>query len=158
MKELITSIIQIIGAVVVTLLILVPGFLYTIGYGIWLKKRGSNWSTLFRFIWRIIDGSLASVAHFLGAFAYALDLLWNVLCGEMIEDFITSKEDTEFTKKNTTVSATVGKLEIDNNLNKTGVLLSKVLNIAFWQSQHAKDAWLYLQARLNLKEQYFNKR
>jgi hypothetical protein len=157
MKEFGTSLLQIIGATLVSLIVLPTGMLYTIGYGIWLKKRGKAWSAIFRYLWRIIDGTLAAVGHFITGFAYALDLLWNVIAGEMIEDLMTAKEDTEFTKKNTTVSATTGKLEIDGDLNKGGKAFSKVLNFAFWQKQHAIDSWLFLQARTELRKKYFEK-
>jgi hypothetical protein len=155
MKEFGTSILQIIGALFVSVFVFPLGFLYTIGYGIWLKKRGNRWTAILRFAWRIIDGMFAALGHFIKGLAYALDLGWNVIGGEMIEDLMTSKEDTEFTKKNVTVSATTGKLEIDGDLNKGGRTFSKVLNFAFWQKQHAKDSWLFLQAREELRKKYF---
>lgn len=148
---------MIFGAIIVSIPVLPLGLIYSIGYGIWLKKRGHRGSAIFRYAWRLIDGMFAALGHIIGEFAYGLDLMWNVIGGEMIEDGITAKEDTEFTKKNISVSASVGKLEIDGDLNKTGKNFSKVLNFAFWQKQHAKDAWLYLKARLDLRSKYYEK-
>ena len=83
--------------------------------------------------------------------------MWNVN-GEIIEDMITAEEDTTFTQKNISVSASTGKLEIDGKLNWFGRLFSKTLNLFFGQKQHAIDAWRYTQARKELKEQYFQPR
>ena len=85
---------------------------------------------------------------------YALDIAWNVN-GEIIEDMITSEEKTTFGQKDLSVSASVGRLEIDGKLNKSGRAFSKVLNVFFWQKQHAIDAWNYTQAKKQLREKYF---
>ena len=63
-----------------------------------------------------------------------------------------------FSKKNISVSATIGKLQVDGDLNKSGLRFSKVLNFAFNQKQHAIDAWNYTVAKKELKEKYFEKR
>jgi hypothetical protein len=89
--------------------------------------------------------------------AYALDMGWNVN-GEILEDMLTAEESTTFTQRDLSVSASVGKLEIDGKLNKSGKMFSKVLNFAFNQKQHAIDAWNYTQAKRALKDLYFEKR
>ena len=79
---------------------------------------------------------------------------WNVN-GEILEDIITSEENTYFSKKNISVSATVGDLEIRNKLNKVGKIFSKLLNFFFKQKQHAVDAWYYTKDKKELKDKYF---
>lgn len=157
MKQFLFALLALIGSAIVTIVYLPLGFLYSIGYGIWLKRRGNQWTALFRYAWRIVDGTFCAFAHIIHwGLAYGLDLLWNVH-GELIEDAVTHEDDTTFGEKDISVSASIGKLEIDGKLNKTGRIFSKVLNFVFWQKQHAKDAWLFLQARIELRKKYFEK-
>lgn len=157
MKELISGIWCLIWAVIVSILMFTIGTVYSVGYGIWLGKKSKKQdrkTAIFRYIYRLVDGFAAAIGHVLYEIAYALDLAWNVN-GEIIEDMVTAKEDTTFTEKNISVSASIGKLEIDDELNKTGKRFSKILNIFFWQKRHAVDAWNYTKARKELKEKYF---
>lgn len=155
MKELGVGILELIGALVVSLILLPIGFIYSFGYSIWLTLTLKKWYAFFLFWWRFIDGIAAAIGYTLHGIAYSLDLSWNVN-GEIIEDVITHKEDTEFSKKNVTVSASTGKLEIEDTLNPRGRWFSKVLNFAFGQKAHAIDAWNYLVALRSLKNNYFN--
>jgi len=155
MKELGIGLLELIGASIVSVLILPIGFIYSLGYSIWLTVVAKKWSAFFLFWWRFIDGICAAIGYVLHSIAYGLDLTWNVN-GELIEDLITHKEDTEFSKKNVTVSATTGKLEIEDKLNPTGKWFSKALNFAFGQKAHAVDSWNYLVALRALKKDYFN--
>ena len=83
--------------------------------------------------------------------------MWNVIGGEMIEDGVAyNKENTEFRKKNVTVSASTGKLEIDGDLKERGKKFSVTLNKVFRQKKHAIDSWNYLEASRKLKKGYFN--
>jgi len=157
MKELFGGIWALIWALLVSVLMFSIGTLYSLGYAIWLSVTLKKWSAFFNFCWRLIDGAAAAVGYMLYEIAYSLDLGWNVN-GEILEDMFTAKEDTEFSKKNISVSATIGKLEVDGDLNKSGLRFSKVLNFAFNQKQHAIDAWHYTQAKNALKEKYFEKR
>lgn len=160
MKELLNGIWVLFCAILVSALMFSFGTLYTLFYGIWFSRRakkGNRWTALFRFLWRILDGMAAAVGYALYEIAYALDLAWNVN-GEIIEDIVTAKEDTEFTKKNVSISESVGKLEIDGDLNKSGKIFTKALNIFFNQKQHAIDAWKFNQAKKELISEYFEKR
>lgn len=155
MKEFGMGILELLGAIIVTILITGFGFAYSLGYSIWLTITLKKWYAFFLFWWKLIDGIFAALGYMLHGIAYGLDLIWNVVAGEMIEDTITAKEDTEFAKKNVTVSASTGKLEIERKLNGTGKKFSKVLNFAFGQKAHAKDSWNYLVGLRKLKGNYF---
>ena len=154
MKELFSGLWALVCAVIVTCLMVPIGILYSLGYSIWLTISLKKWYAFFVFWWHLIDGIAAAIGHFFYETAYSLDLTWNVK-GEILEDLITSEENTTFGQKNITVSATTGKIEIDGKLNRVGRIFSKTLNFFFGQKQHAIDAWNYTQARKAIKEQYF---
>ena len=157
MKELFNGIWSLFWALVVSVLMFSIGTLYSLGYSIWLSVTFKDWKAFFKFWWRLVDGIVAAIGHILYETAYGLDVGWNVN-GEILEDMLTAKEDTTFSQKNLSVSASVGKLEIDGDLNKHGKRFSKVLNFFFNQKQHAIDAWNYTQAKKELKDQFFEKK
>lgn len=156
MKELLSGLITLIGALIITGPILIFGTLYSLCYSIWLTLTLKKWYSFFTFWWRLLDGFAAALGSALHDIAFALDMMWNVN-GEIIEDIITTEENTMFSEKNVTVSASTGKLEIEGKLNKTGIKFSKFLNVVFMQRRHAIDSWEFLQAKIKLKLQYFNK-
>lgn len=154
MKELGTGIVVLIGAILVTVIVYWFLFIYSMFYSVWLTISLKNWKAFFLFWWRLIDGLFAAVGHCLFQIGYALDLSWNVT-GEAVEDFVTHEEKTEFSKKNITLSASIGKLSIDGKLNNFGKKFSSFLNVAFNQKAHAEDSWNYHTARMKLLDEYF---
>ena len=157
MKELLLSIFPLIGAIAVSILVYTIGTVYSFGYSIYMSVTLKKWNSFFIFWWRLIDGYCATIANLIYEIAYALDLGWNVN-GEIIEDMITAEENTTFSNKNISVSASVGKLESEGKLNKFGKFFSKLLSFAFNQRQHALDAWAYTKARMELKSKLFQPR
>lgn len=125
-------------------------------YSIWLTVTLKKWYAFFTFWWRLVDGFAAAIANGIYEMAYMLDLMWNVN-GEILEDMVTTEENTTFTDKDISVSASIGKLQSEGKLNKFGLKFSKLLNFFFGQKQHALDAWSYTQAKKKLKGQYFKK-
>lgn len=156
MKELLSGLITLIGALIVSVFVYSIGTAYSLGYAIWLSITLKKWYAFFIFWWRMLDGFAAAIGNILFEIAYSLDLGWNVN-GEIIEDMITTEENTTFCQKNISVSASVGKLEIDGKLNKFGKKFSKALNIVFGQKRHAIDSWNFLEAKNKLRKGYFNK-
>lgn len=155
MKEFLTAIIILIGSLLISAVILWFLFLYQLGYSIYLSVTLKKWDAFFIFWIKNIDGILAAMGHAIYHIGYSFDLLWNVN-GEALEDMVTAKEDTEFGKKNTTVSASVGKLEIEGKLNRWGKLSSRLLNFVFRQKSHATDSWMMKIERDRLDDKYFN--
>lgn len=156
MKELLTGILALSAAIVISCLIFTFGTAYSLGYSIYMSVTGKDWTAFFRFWYRTIDGLLAAIGYGLYYAAEALDIGWNVN-GEIIEDIITHDENTMFGQKGVTVSATIGKIEYEKKLNRTGRILSTLLNIAFMQKHHALDAYRWTVARNELKKGYFEK-
>lgn len=157
MKELLGGLWALVWAIIVSVLMFTVGTLYSLGYAIWLSVTAKDWKAFFRFWWRLIDGFAAALGHILYEIAYGLDMGWNVN-GEILEDMFTAKEDTDFSKKNISVSGSIGHLEVDGDLNKTGKIFSKLLNFAFNQKRHAVDTWNYMLAKKELDDKYFEKR
>ena len=157
MKELLQGFWALLWAIIVSSLVFSIGTLYSLGYSIWLSITFKKWYAFFQFWWRLIDGFAAALGNLLYEAAYSLDLGWNVN-GEILEDMLTAEENTTFTQKNMSVSASVGKLQIDGKLNKFGLKFSKLLNFFFGQKQHAIDAWYYTKAKKELREKYFTKK
>ena len=155
MRELFQGLITLIGAIIVTIFMWSIGTLYSFGYSIWLTITLKKWYAFFKFWWRLIDGFAAVIGHILYQIAIGLDMSWNVN-GEIIEDVITAEENTMFSEKNITVSASTGKLKLENKLNKSGLIFSNVLNRVFNQKNHALDAWHYYIDKKNLDNKYFN--
>lgn len=157
MKELLQGFWALLWAIIVSCLVFSIGTIYSLGYSIWLSITFKKWYAFFQFWWRLIDGFAAALGNLLYEAAYSLDLGWNVN-GEILEDMLTAEENTTFTEKNMSVSASVGKLQIDGKLNKFGLKFSKLLNFFFGQKQHAIDAWYYTKAKKELREKYFTKK
>jgi hypothetical protein len=157
MKELLNGLWVLFCALIVSCLMFTIGTAYSLGYAIWLSVTLKDWKAFFNFWWRLVDGFAAALGYALYEIAYSLDLAWNVN-GEILEDMVTAKEETEFSKKNISVSESVGKLEIDGDLNNSGKKFSKMLNIFFNQKQHAIDAWRFSEAKKKLMENYFHKK
>ena len=156
MKELFQGLWALIWALIVSSLMFSIGTVYSVFYAFWLMFTLKRWYAPFQFAWKLIDGACLAIGHMFYEIAYALDMGWNVN-GEILEDMIATKENTTFTERDLSVSASVGKLEIDGDLTKFGKWFSKLLNFFFGQKQHAIDAWNYTKARKELKAQYFEK-
>lgn len=73
--------------------------------------------------------------------AITIDILGNVN-GELIERIVTKEKNTFFGRRGITISASLGYLEVNNKLNKKGLWLSKVLDIAFNEKNHCIEAYL----------------
>ena len=154
MKELLSGLLTLIGALIISPLMFSIGMLYSFIYSIWLSITLKKWYAFFQFWWKLIDGFCAALGHLLLEIAFSLDLAWNVN-GEILEDMITTEENTTFGQKGITVSASTGKIEIDSKLNKFGLKFTKGLSLIFKQKKHAIDSWDFYQAKQKIRDQYF---
>lgn len=156
MKEFLNGLIVLIGASMITVLLFWYLILHQIGHAVYMTITLKDWKALGKLVWRTIDGTFATIGYLFYQVGYTQDLMWNIY-GEAIEDVTTAKEDTLFGKKNVTVSTSIGKEEFENKLVPSGKKISKVLNVAFNQKQHAIDSWLFHKAKNKLREKYFKK-
>lgn len=157
MKELLIGIIVFMFSITFTLVALPFLILYSIIKNIINLFKNKDWKLIFKLIWKMIDGYCASIGHILFSIGYSLDMLWNVN-GELIEDVVTKEDDTTFGEKNTPVSASIGKLELDEKLTPNGENVSKFLNLIFWEKNHATDSWNFLVAKKELRKKFFKKK
>lgn len=141
-KDIITPIIRLVSAIIISCIIIPIGIVYSIGKALLeLKLLG-----VIRYIFSFLYNIIVTLGYLLNHIAIMLDMLWNV-SGEFIEDSVTWEEKTTFGFPKITVSASIGKLEEENKLNKTGKWFSNLLNVAFNQKNHAKDAWKWYNTR-----------
>jgi hypothetical protein len=155
MKELGTGIFLFIASAIAFSVVLVVGIAYFPFYLIIAPIYYKKPIMFFTIIFKIIDGTCAFVGNVLNDIAIRYDELGNVW-GEWLEDSVTSEENTLFGNKNTTVSASIGELEVNQKpMLIKGMFLSKLLNKFFRQKQHCKDAYLYKNHRDKVKNLYF---
>ena len=155
-KALFKGVIEATAGTVVFGLCIAFGMVYNTFYSIWLAVTLKNILAPLKFWSNVLAGFLIFIGRLLHHYAVALDIYANVNA-EIIEDVITPKENTSFGDPNTTISASIGKLEIEGKLNKVGKRLSIVLNWAFWQKQHAIDSYNYKVAHDAMLKQFFTK-
>lgn len=156
MKDFLVGLMVFVFATAVSVFLVPVLTAYALGYSIYWSVKYKSVKSFFKFWLKTIDGILSGIGYMLYHLGYGWDLIWNAE-GEMLEDLITAEESTTFGDKNVTVSASVGKLEIDKKLNKYGIFSSKALNFIFWQKAHAVDSWLFQKAKKELRDKYFNK-
>ena len=152
MKEFLKGIIALLGALIVTVVYLPFGFIYTYIHAVYYWIKGRKFKTFFQLIARQIDGTFAAVGYMLHHIAVGFDMLWNVN-GELIEDLTTTTEHTMFGEKNVTVSTATGEQEAANLQKPLGKKFNGWLNWLFGQKRHATDSY-----QMHLKQQELNKK
>jgi uncharacterized protein Usg len=157
MKELLNGIYILFFALLVSVIMFTVGNVYSFVYSIWLSITFKDWKAFLKFWVKTVDGMLSVVGHIFKEIAYALDLGWNVN-GEILEDVFTHEENTTFGQKNITVSASIGKLQLEGKLNKFGKTFSKLLDVFFNEHNHSVDSWLYREDYKAFRSKYFKRR
>ena len=155
MKNLAVSIVILILTVVASFFIFLAAIPYSSIYNIYMSITMKKWYAFFQLWWKIIDGTLHAIGYIIFHFCVGIDMTWCVF-GEIFEDMVTAKEDTDFGQKGITVSSAIGHLEIDNKLNRFGKFFSQFLNKVFMQKRHAADSWELMKAEEKLRENYYN--
>lgn len=142
LKE-IKPIFTLILAVLIFLPLSVIGVIWNIGKPLFhvhkggFKKIFTNWI----FYWFFILYQLWTVIKYLlNKCSVGIDLLGNVICGEFLEDLVTTGEDTWFGNGKKTVSAAIGYEEKNNRLVSFGKFMSDLLGQAF-EKNHCKNSY-----------------
>ena len=107
------------------------GILYTLSkpfydyrkrpFNIRLQRVGTWFLQILYQFWTVIKYIFLAVGTI-------IDLFGNVLLGEMIEDFVTSEENTLFGIGDITISAALGDLKRKEKLNGRGIILCNLLS------------------------------
>lgn len=132
-KKIISGPIALLASLILSIILLPVGFLYTIGKYAKECKVNPILTMLKNFGLSI----LLVISYLCMRVAVAIDRLGNVVAGEFLEDFITSKESTLFSYPNTTISSSTGALEVEGELNETGIWFSNLLSRAIGEDNHA---------------------
>lgn len=132
-KKLISGPIALLASLVIATILLPVGFLYTVGK--YIKERKVN--PILTMLKNFGLSILLVISYLCMRVAVAIDKLGNVVAGEFLEDFITSKEETLFSDPNTTISSSTGALEVEGELNETGLWFSKMLSKVLGEDNHA---------------------
>lgn len=132
-KKIISGPIALLASLILSIILLPVGFLYTIGKYAKECKVNPILTMLKNFGLSI----LLVISYLCMRVAVAIDRLGNVVAGEFLEDFITSKENTLFSDPNTTISSSTGALEVEGELNETGIWFSNLLSRAIGEDNHA---------------------
>lgn len=135
--------------------LLVPAYLYSFLYALYLLFTLKSIKAPFVFIWSLIDGTISTVGWLFYQLGVFLDYLWNIWGGEAIEDMVTVRENTNFAKRRITVSAACGKEIIDGHFIKSREWFSKFINRVFGQKNHFVGAEKYRLAKKEIDEEDF---
>ena len=94
----------------------------------------------FMYIIKIFSGVFNSISYIIHSFAVGYDIFCNAIAGDSIEFTITPQRDTMLGNGKNTVSAGIGDVSKDKELNLFGKCINKGLNIVFNQEDHGRDA------------------
>ena len=144
-----------ISATILGIIILPIGLLYSIGKMIYEAK----FIKFFKRMWEFFLEILFVLSWICERLAVGIDILGNVVAGELFEDCVTTVEDTLYGKHGITLSASTGDLEIKEKLtnkniylNKTGLFFTKLLSKVF-ENNHSILAYKYYKLNKKLLEE-----
>lgn len=138
-RRILLNFVYLIAAIVLGLVLIPIGGIYHIGKLIYEFKFRMILHQVHRFFYHILN----SISYIAKHIAIGIDLLGNVMAGELLEDIVTSNEDTFYGHSEYTISAATGKLEQDKALNKTGLFFTSILSKVF-EKNHAILAYRYI--------------
>jgi hypothetical protein len=163
MKKFYEGLITMMMGVIVFTFVSILGLVYGLGYSIYMSIIYMNIKYFFRYWWKMIDGLFSSIGHIMYEIAIGFDFIANIFGGELMEDFVSHKSVSHFGEKQTTISASIGELELKAQGNelyksKKGRVLSEILNVVFNQRQHCIDSWKFKLAKEKIFSEHFEKR
>lgn len=129
--------IEIIVAIFLATTLIPIGFLYSVLIEPFFHK---NFKKVIKYFEGFFYGIWFVVTHTLHSIAFSIDVLGNIIIGELIEKLVTNKKNTWFGKKEHSISQSMGYLEYYNKLNKFGKFFNKLLSIIFGEN-HSINAF-----------------
>ncbi len=136
-----------ISALFLFLTFFVFGIIGTYFLGIFYFWQNRNFIKMFTLPFIIIYQILKSVNYLFYHLALTLDLIGNATAGEVIEKIVTNEKNTLFGEGDVTISASIGKLEYENQLNKRGVFFTNLLSKVFEQNHSILAYQEYLEGK-----------
>jgi hypothetical protein len=107
------------------------------------KKKKKFWPIVgdwFLYWLKLLYQFWVTIKYLINRVSIAIDIFGNVADGELLEDTVTSKEQTLFGDGKTTVSASIGDLSKQNKLDtKFGRFVDKTLSVVF-EPNHSINA------------------
>lgn len=147
-------------ALVASLLVFTPliaiGVLYNVVYPFYMAVKQRSIKAFFFIWWRLINGTFATLGNAMyDGVAIKWDEMGNVW-GEWLEDIMTIHEKTPFGDKNTTISESIGYLEI-KEIKTFGIAekISKLLNKVFREERHCIGSWKVKKAIEEIKDKNY---
>ncbi|RLD69234.1 MAG: hypothetical protein DRI95_00650 [Bacteroidetes bacterium] len=134
MKKELTPLILFLSAFILFGLLSGVGIIATYILGLLYFWKSRNFLKMFTLPFMLIYQLWNACKYVLYSLAVGLDLLGNVAVGELIELLVTDKRNTLLGKGNITISASLGKLQLEKELNKRGLKFSKLLDKIFEQN------------------------
>lgn len=135
--------VTLILATILFVIVGVFGLIWNIGKPIFhvhkggFKKIAKNWILYwFKLLYQI----WVVVKYLINRLAFVIDLLGNVIAGELLEDTVTTKEGTWFGNGKISVSAAIGYEEKRETLVPFGKLMTKILGKVF-EKNHSINAY-----------------
>lgn len=123
------AIIELISAVLLLVILFPIGFLYSLLIEPFIKSNELN--KVFKYLSKFFYGIYFVIMHIFHSIAFSIDVLGNIIIGELLEKIITNKRNTWFGMKQHSISQSVGFLEKYGFLNKKGIWLNKLLSKIF---------------------------
>ncbi len=138
------AVIELIAAILLAIVLYPIGFVYSIVIQpfIYHNRKFKVYRYVINFFYQI----WFVLMYLFHSIAFTLDVLGNVIVGELIEIIITNKEflkdnsDTWFGLREHSISQAIGYIEKREALNNTGVKLSNLLSKIFGKN-HCKNAY-----------------
>lgn len=134
MKKIISELSPIwllIISIILFILLIGLGFVHLLIKTIFHSCQLKFWRGLLYFGWyllRIMLQIWKTAQYFFMHIAISIDLFGNVICGEAIEDLVTTDEKNLYGDGEITISTATGEVESRDKLNKTGRKFSKFLS------------------------------
>lgn len=133
------AILELLLALVLATLLLPTGFVYSLIYPFkhWKSYKGKVRKYYGNLLYQVYF-VVMRLFHYL---AYVIDLLGNVLIGELIEEIVTTERETLFGKAKHSISQAFGYILFNNIANNNGREIAKYIDMLFGKD-HCLNAYL----------------
>ncbi len=133
------AVIELIAAILLAIILFPLGLLYSLYLPF---RKGLNFVRFIRYWKNLFIQIYTLIMYMFHSIAFTIDVLGNVIVGELIEDLITKQENTWFGCRLHSISQSIGQVQSNNMLNKFGKFLQKSIDFVFGKN-HCINAYLF---------------